>query len=450
MFTRGNMALRPAISGLMFMLAVAIGIGNALAQVPQYAGTWTGNVDAGADKTRRPIVFVHGLLSSGQTYERAALLFASNGYPATWITAYDYSTVPPITGLGEMEPLDRLIDAVRARTGFDKVDLVGHSMGTEQCRTYLLDPARAAKVARYASLGGGGGAGDVGGVPTIAVGSRSDSIMGPGAGPEGAGHVVLDTPDHIGVATGSEAFAAVYTFINGGQQPKTTTVTPQEPIAVGGFAKYYGTNAPAAGATVEIFEVAEQTGRRTDEKPYAIFTVTAEVAWGPFEAKPGQRYEFCLTVPGRGKLHYYREPFLRTDLLMYTLLGNADPAFGKRLTEAIAADESASMLVVSSLNGAVAAGRDSLKVNGLEIATPAIAPKSETKAVFYIFDANHNKTSDRDRPNDPAFAGWFIAGADIYIPADTPSSVKIEYNGRTLNVPNWKAKSEGMIYVQFD
>src|SRR5712671_2399046 len=109
------------------------------------------DIDAGGDKKRRPIVFVHGALGAGEQYERVALLFASNGYPASWIATYDYNSVGQSAG---PEQLDKFIDAVMQRTGARKVDLVGHSRGTGESRTYLSDPARAAKVAHYANIAG--------------------------------------------------------------------------------------------------------------------------------------------------------------------------------------------------------------------------------------------------------------------------------------------------------
>src|SRR3984957_9439461 len=191
------------------------------------------NLDAGSDKSFRPIVFVHGFAGAGDQYEHPAKLFASNGYPPTWINNYDYNSTGPDGG---SEPLDRYIDAVRARTGFGKGDLVGDSRGTAVSQTYLSDPKRAAKVAHYANIGGRP-ANNVGGVPTLVLGSKGDKLAGPGAAREGAKHVVLEKPDHVGVATGTESFEKVFIFFNDGKKPKTLEITPQNDIYVGGFAK---------------------------------------------------------------------------------------------------------------------------------------------------------------------------------------------------------------------
>ncbi len=405
------------------------------------------NVDAGADKSFRPIVFVHGFAGSGEQFERQAKLFASNGYPPSWIANYDYNSTGPDGG---SEPLDKFIDAVRARTGVDKVDLVGHSRGTGISQTYLSDASRAAKVAHYANVGGKG-ANNVGGVPTLVLGSKGDKIVGPGTAREGAKHVVLEKPDHVAVATCTESFKELFSFFNDGKSPKTLEIKPQEPIVVAGYVKVFGPNRPEVGATVAVYEVAATTGRRTGEEPIAKFIVSDDGAWGQFEAKSGQHYEFCLTPAGGGRpLHFYREPFERTDLLVYlkTRDNKAEP--GATIMRELPDTDDASIVVVSQLNGAIIAGKDSLKVNGVEVVTEETAPERGTKVGFFLFDGNGNKKTDATLPKGKSWSSPFISAADVYIPTDKPASVKLEFNGRVLYVPNWKPKSEGQSFVSFN
>jgi hypothetical protein len=405
------------------------------------------NVDAGADKSFRPIVFVHGFAGAGDQYEHPAKLFASNGYPPTWINNYDYNSTGPDGG---SEPLDRYIDAVRARTGFDKVDLVGHSRGTAVSQAYLSDPKRAAKVAHYANIGGRP-ANNVGGVPTLVVGSKGDKLAGPGAAREGAKHVVLEKPDHIAVATGTEAFEHVFAFFNDGKKPRALEIKPQDDINVGGFAKTFGPNKPESGATVAVYEVAAETGRRVSDQPMARLVVREDGGWGPFKAKAGQHYEFFLTPQGSGRpVHFYREPFTRTDLLVYLKTRDDKSEPGATIARELHPSDDSSILVVSQLNGAIIAGKDSLKVNGTELATPEIAPEKGTKVGFFLFDANGNKKTDATLPKSTTWTRPFLTAADVYIPTDKPQSVKLEFNGRVLNVPNWKAASEGYSFVAFD
>lgn len=134
-----DVGLRQAITRIVCLAAIAV---STRAMAADEALRWRGDVDGGANKSFRPIVFVHGFAGSGEQYERPAKLFESNGYPPTWINVYDYNSMGPSGGA---EPLDKFIDAVRARTGFDKIDLVGHSRGTGVSKDYLSDPKRKAE-----------------------------------------------------------------------------------------------------------------------------------------------------------------------------------------------------------------------------------------------------------------------------------------------------------------
>ncbi len=408
---------------------------------------WSGDVDAGANKSLRPIVFVHGFAGSGEQYERPAKLFEANGYPPTWINVYDYNSMG---ATGGSDPLDKFIDAVRARTGFDKIDLVGHSRGTGVSKDYLSDPKRAAKVAHYANVAGRS-AGNEGGVPTIVIGSKGDKMLGPGSAKEGAKHVVLEKPDHVGTATCTESFEHVFSFFNDGKAPKSLDAGRQQPVAVGGYAKIFGPNKPLEGTTVEVYEIAAETGRRVHDHADARLTVRNDGAWGPFRAKPGQHYEFCVTVPGAARpVHYYREPYERTDLVVYLKTRDPHAPATVQLEKALNVSDESSVMVASQLNGAIVAGRDSLKVNGVEIATDKIAPERGTKVGFYLFDANQNKKTDATLPEGPMWNAPFITAADVYVPTAKPETITFEFNGRVLHVPNWKAASEGQIFVTFN
>jgi pimeloyl-ACP methyl ester carboxylesterase len=440
----GQFNLRQAITRAVCLAAMAV---STRAMAADEALRWSGDVDAGANKLFRPIVFVHGFAGSGEQYERPAKLFESNGYPPTWINVYDYNSMGPSGGA---EPLDKFIDAVRARTGFDKIDLVGHSRGTGVSKDYLSDPKRAAKVAHYANIAGRA-AGNEGGVPTLVIGSKGDKIAGPGTAREGAQHVVLEKPDHVGAATGTESFEKVFSFFNGGKAPQTLDVRPQEPIAVGGFVKIFGPNTPLTGAIMEVYEIAADTGRRQHEQADARFTVEKDGRWGPFRAQPGQHYEFCLVASGGTRpIHFYREPFERTDLLVYLKTRDPKDAATVRLEKAFNLTDDSSMMVVSQLNGAIVAGRDSLKVNGTEIATDKIAPERGTKVGFYLFDANQNKKTDATLPEGGMWSMPFITAADVYVPTAKPETITFDLNGHVLHVPNWKAASEGTIFVTFN
>ena len=85
-------------------------------------------------------------------YKEILAYFASRGYTETvdfWVYTYDWRKGLPQAADG----LDTLINQVRTQTGQSKVYIVAHSMGGLVTRTYISDPARAAKVKRLMTLG---------------------------------------------------------------------------------------------------------------------------------------------------------------------------------------------------------------------------------------------------------------------------------------------------------
>ena len=92
----------------------------------------------------------HGFLASGDTWALQAQRFASNGYCPGSLHAFVYNTLDQ--NADHVAELEALIDDVRAAHGVDRVDLAAHSMGGVISYDLLSDPARAAKVERYAVL----------------------------------------------------------------------------------------------------------------------------------------------------------------------------------------------------------------------------------------------------------------------------------------------------------
>src|SRR4030042_1898627 len=79
----------------------------------------------------RPMIFVHGYTGSASQFEWQAMRFAGNGYPQEYLNVFEYdspnfgTTAPAV-----LAALDARIDAVLAETGAEKVELLGHSLGT--------------------------------------------------------------------------------------------------------------------------------------------------------------------------------------------------------------------------------------------------------------------------------------------------------------------------------
>jgi pimeloyl-ACP methyl ester carboxylesterase len=75
----------------------------------------------------------------------------SNGYPQSYLVAYEHPTGPGAPAPeDQIDGLDAMIDAVLDETGVDRVDVIAHSRGGGVCFHYLESSAeRAAKVAHY-------------------------------------------------------------------------------------------------------------------------------------------------------------------------------------------------------------------------------------------------------------------------------------------------------------
>ncbi len=431
----------------------------------------TGAAQAG-DKTRRPIVFVHGQNGAGDQFERQWMHFTSNGYPHDWVVPFDYNTSVrsgrPGGGApgsraarpegpyksGTTDDLDKFIDEVCARTGFEKIDLVGHSRGTFESGAYLSDPVRAAKIAHYVSIGGGD-ATNPNGVPSLAISGMGDIRPGPGASDGGVVGWMPAYQDHVMVCTSDESFWELYTFLNG-TKPKTLKITPEGRPVIGGYVKSYIHNMPLEGASVEIWEVEPETGFRTKKKPAATMPVNAEGAWGPYSAEAGQPYEFVVQgTASRVPLRFYRTPFTHSDRMIYFRIAadvenyTASPfdSNPQMLTDKSAA------FVVRHQNGSLVPGVMTLSIDGTElIVDPIIPTTTEPRQVptvaIYLADGNANGKTELSTL--PGFGGAFVSSADVYVAANPKKSVQFKLNDHVLNVPALPASEAGAISVVFE
>lgn len=427
-----------------------------------------GSEDVG-DKKRVPIVFVHGQNGAGDQFERQKMHFTSNGYPASWVVAFDYNTAiggrpagqprpaqpkGPYT-LGTTEDLDKFIDAVRARTGFDKINLVGHSRGTSESAAYLSAPERAAKIAHYATIGGGP-ATNPNGVPSLAISGLGDLRPGPAAENGGVMAWMPAFQDHVMVCTSDESFWSLYTFLNDGEKPTTLKMTPEEKPQVGGYVKSYINNLPLQGATVHVWEVDADSGQRSGKKPLTTLEVAADGQWGPFTAKNGQHYEFVVHgTKAALPLRFFRTPFTHSDRLVYfRIAANAEGYSKTPFNDApqLLNDNSAAY-VVRHQNGSLVPAVMTLKMDGVDLIVDPILPttkepRQNPTVALYIADGNTNGKSDLSRID--GFQGAFVASADVFVPANSKKSVRFELNGNVLNVPAIAGSEAGAISVIFE
>ena len=387
-----------------------------------------------------PVVMCHGLLASGDTYAQQAQRLVQNGYCPDRIYVLDWNT---LGGGNSVGVLDALIDQVLQETGAQKVELMGHSAGGGLGYNYLSDATRAAKVAHYVHIGSSaqsGPAGPAGDVPTMNIWSPYDAVV-TGADIPGAQNVMIPDKDHYEIATSAETFAAFYTFFRG-QAPASTTIVASGARTVAGRALTLGENQPLANASIRVFEVDAGTGFRTSASPVQSFTADAQGRWGPFTATAGMYYEFELTpVTGR-RVHYYREPFITSDRLVY-LRGLPPPSSPAGiLLASLPSNDDQAVVVSFTANQAVIAGRDDLRVNGLELSTPEFASEQSSTIAFFLYDNGDGQTSGNAVGLFGSFP--FLSGVDVFFPTTTPQTVELTFAGRALRMRNWPSASEGV------
>lgn len=430
-----------------------------------------GNAVEPCDDTKRPILFVHGIMGGGDNFELQAQRFTSNGYCRASIRTFDYdATYLAFGGAPQSETdetinrLDEAVDAFLADSGFDTIDLVGHSYGTAMSAMYLSDPARAAKIEHWAQAAG---AGLPAPVPQVNLSSDGDFIAGPknvaSPGPDGtpADNPDIGYHDHVAVLTCKESFAPMYELFNG-EPPEAPDVVPEDQIEVSGFYKNLSDNTPHAGETVGIYEVDPETGERLREEPDFEFVTGPDGSWGPFTAKPGARYEFLEPEageppapgePGRPQ-HVYRGPFRRSTHLMYlkavplpdtyaasTFVGKIP--YTDSLTGFIAMHTHRAMISQDDPGGH---GSDSLTVNGDEVLTAEVAPESLHLIGLFAFD-NGQEPLTRIMEVGSMF---FVSAVNVSLPTSDPSPLELVFNQTTVHVPRWKSDTEGSSLVLLD
>jgi pimeloyl-ACP methyl ester carboxylesterase len=411
------------------LLAMAVGVValvGSSATAPAGAQDGSGTEPPGDDAGHLPIIFIHGFLGSGQQFEALALRLTSNGYPADHIEMFEHNSLTYGTGNNPEQNeavwvrIDELIADLEARTGDDQVYLAGHSQGTYVSQAYLnSDPARAANVAKYVNLDGAtdvGGSGTApGGVETLAIWGEGD----PAREVPGATNVRFPDQAHTEVVNSPETFAEVYEFLLG-EPPELTEVVrePADEIVVSGRAQLFPENTGATDATLRIFEVDGETGERLDDDPEATYELTGNGDWGPFEADGEAYYEFAISREGAGTHHVYMQRFVRSSRWV-RLLTSEPGGLADSFWEL--GDQHQNLVVMRNKEwwGDQGAGGDTLEVNGQNVLTPAISPRSNRTIGVFVHDFNVDQRTDLSAAVSPTGI-LFLTGADLYIPAADP------------------------------
>lgn len=410
----------------------------------------------GGPAATRPVIFVHGFFGSGAQFETQGLRFTSNGYPSNLVSLLDYDSLFSVESRDDVfVRLDRRIAELLSRGPADKVDLLGHSLGTGLMQQYLNStPARAAKVAHYVNLDGAAAGSPPGGVPTLAIWGRGS----PNRKIVGASNVYLTNQTHVQMVSSAETFEEIYSFFTG-KEPTTTDVVPEGhgSVRLAGRALLFPQNAGVENGTLEIYEVSATTGTRLDAQPEATYPLTGTGQFGPFTAARDRNYEFAIVRDGVATHHLYYEPFVRSDFWIRLLASPPTGGIGDLVEQS---DRHAALTIVRYKEwfGDQGTDGDALEINGVNILNAANSPISKLAIGVFAFDAGSDGVSNVTTPI-PGLSGLpFLAGVDIFMPATTPPNATVSVastprggGGRIeiVNVPNW-ASSTDTVTIQFN
>ena len=417
-----------------------------------------------------PIVFVHGNGDTAALWTSQIWRFESNGWPRERLHAIDLphplardeDDKPQVARTSSAEHMQFLageVDRVLARTGADKVVLVGNSRGGNAIRNYLRNGGGAAKVS-HAILGG---------APNHGVWARTDFRPGSefnGTGPfltalnrplgpkgeevtpgvkwmtlrsdnndkfaqptgewigqpklathvaadgpalKGADNVVLAGLDHREVSYHPRSFEQTWRFVLG-RSPQRLDILPEERVVldgvVSGLAGSAPTNLPLAGARVEVHPVSCASGERLGAAPHAR-TIGADGRWGPLVTRPDACHEFVLAADGYATVHLYRSPFPRSSDVV-----------NMRLARIADADRTPGAVVVM------------------------IRPRG-------YFDLRRDRMSlDGKAPPGvpPGVAG--VASSKLVLPEAPVRTVVAEFNGERIAVRSWPAKENRLVFAE--
>jgi pimeloyl-ACP methyl ester carboxylesterase len=422
-------SIRSTATRALAVLLGAVLLGAVLLAVS--VGTAAGAGPAGAAPAQPaeplPIVFVHGYFGSGAQYRTQAMRWASNGFPAERIRAFDYNV--------DAGGLDAFIDGVRQEFDVDQVNVVAHSLGTLVMFSYLLNATTGAKVDNYVAVDGLGA--------WCFWGTRCTTVSASQFG-----------QTHVEVATSAESFAAQYRHFTG-EDPGTTRVVPEPAgeVEIAGRALDFVENTPATGAVGEVWKVDPATGHRQGTGPTARFTIGDDGNFGPIPVDGAAHYEIQLTRPTVGSLHYYYQPFERSSYLLRLQTVTPDsPSY----TNTVTGPDHAALIVLRYREfwRSHGAQNDTLTVATSRPGAGGQPPVDVLRNVANDVVGVHLHDNVSPRSSDlnviPAFSSQpFQTGVDVYMPATTPPDGTITITnaprgdtGRTqvLNVPNWASE----------
>lgn len=398
-----------------------------------------------------PIVFVHGLSGSGDSYTKMIQYFITNGYPADKLYTYDWNTLDINSAPKNIKPLNDFIKEVKNKTGFDKINLVGHSLGGNLTFNYCFNEQYANNVNRLAWLAPYLPDRSIlpsETIPTLNIRTNTDFVVTDTSVIPGALNVVVPNKDHNEIASCEESFVEIFKFFNDGKIP-TTIIPEDDKVFISGRLVSFIENSVSANNKIEIYKVNETSGERLSINPDATLYTDSKGYYTEFEATKNTYYEFQVSTgkPGDRPIHFYFEPFKNSSHVIY--LRSFPPQgsvlnIGFNTIIPFSANKGVSIFFGASKT--ILLGRDNLTINDYDCINTTYADQTLNTLALFLFDNNRNSVSDYT--SVPFFNDFqSFKGVDFSLPANEISTYV--YNGRTLHTYNWPSISKGISVAVF-
>lgn len=398
-----------------------------------------------------PIVFVHGLYGCGDSYTKMIQYFRANGYPSTKLYTYDWNTLDFENAPKNTKPLDDFIKEVKAKTGYDKVNIVGHSLGGNLTFNYCSNATYAKSINRLAWLAPylpDRTKIPADSIPTLNIRTNTDFVVEDTSTIPDVLNIIIPNKDHNEIASCEESFIELFKFFNEDKIP--VTVFPEDnEILISGRLVSFIENAVSANNKIEIYEISTTNGERLSVAPSATLFTDSKGYYSNFKAKKNTYYEFQVTTgkPGDRPIHFYFEPFKNSNHMIYL---RTFPPQGSLLNIGFNAiipfTSTQGVSIFFSVSKTVLLGKDALTINGNNCVNTTFAAKELNTLAFFMFDNNRNAVSDYT--SVPLFTGvQSFKGIDFSLPANGFSSYI--FNSRTLHTYNWPSSAKGISVAMF-
>jgi hypothetical protein len=296
---------------------------------------------------------------------------------------------------------------------------------------YLNNREQSLKVAAYAALDG---------IPATCIyGTRCTSITAASMG-----------QTHVEASLSAESFERQYQHFTG-QAPQTTEVVPDPGnTEIEGKLVEFSTNLPISGQG-EVWPVDPATGQRTGDAPAGTFTTEADGHFGPIPVDGAIPYEIAVTGPDNQTMHFYQQPFTRTQRIIRlqwpsaAVLDNSNDGnhvgavvlryreWGGGDTIEVTTGDRGTVNILDSVPGQPA---------GIHIHDDAATPGQSSLEPLPYFSTQA-----------------FQYGVDVFMPATSAADGTVSFtsaprgdvgNLQTINIANWPSGEQHGVLVEFN